>query len=102
MSDVYAGDEDLHTDLYPSKPQQSASFSILADADPDVLLRVASQLLLSNVAPYKLALTRMTNDSVQIDAELRGVSATTAESIRRKLLQLSCTETVELRDVREL
>jgi hypothetical protein len=96
MNDVYAGDDGFDGDL-KSSPEGSFAFRILADANPDVLLRVASQLLLSNLAPYKLALIRVSSDSVQIDAEIRGVTLNTAESIRRKLLQLSCAESVELR-----
>jgi hypothetical protein len=71
----------------------------MADANPDVLLRVASQLLLSNLAPYKLTLIRVSDYSVRIDAELRDLSATLAESIRHKILQLSCVETVDARPV---
>jgi hypothetical protein len=99
VNDVYAGDDDLHADVGHSKSQRAFAFRVLADANPDVLLRVASQLLLSNVAPYTLTLQRISHDSVQIDAELRGVTEITAESIRRKLLQLSCAETVEVSEV---
>ena len=99
MNDVYAGDDHLHADLQTSMPQQTFAFRILADANPDVLLRVASQFLLSNVAPCNFTLAHRTPDSVQIDAELSGVTASTAESIRRKLSHLTCTETVEVREV---
>lgn len=96
MNDVYAGDDDLGGETDSVEPQQAFTFHIVADADPDVLLRVASQFLLSNVVPYALSLKRVPPASVRIDAELRGIIVPMAESIRRKLAQLSCTVTVEI------
>ena len=96
MSDVYAGDEDLLLGAEMQGLTQAFTFRILADADPDVLLRVASQLLLSNVAPYKVALQRIAPASVQIDAALRGITWNMAESIRRKLSQLTCADRVDM------
>ena len=96
MNDVYAGDDGLGGPPPAAQPQRAFTFRILADAEPDVLLRVASQLLLSNVAPYAVAMSHVQPGSVHIDAELRGISASMAESIRRKLSQLSCTLTVEV------
>jgi len=97
MSDVYAGDSNPR----PGKPCPPITdvfqFVAVADAEPDALLRFASQLLLTNTVPIRVHMTRATPDTLLIEAELRGISHSTAESIRRKLLQLSCIESVQVR-----
>jgi hypothetical protein len=95
MNDVCAGDADR------SAPDSVTAFVyvILADSDPDVLVRVASLLLLSNRLPFSVGLVRLVGDLVQIRAELRSISAATAESIRRKLVQLSCVADVTMQSV---
>jgi hypothetical protein len=101
MNDVYAGDDDLPSGTVSLQVADAFVFHVVADSDADVLLRVASLLLLSNRAPFRLTLTQPSPDTVLIEAHLRGITRTTAESIRRKLQQLSCTETVELADAPE-
>jgi hypothetical protein len=97
MNDVYAGDDGLPAGIDASHPVNSFTLVVIADANPDVLLRAATQLLLSNTAPYRVLMTRASDACVRIEATLSGVAPATAESIRRKLLQLSCTESVQLR-----
>jgi len=72
-------------------------YSLEADPDPDVLSRVAAVCNLANVAPRRVSLERCADQRVTIGVELDGISASTADSIRRKLLQLTCVTSVELR-----
>lgn len=67
-----------------------------ADPDPDVLSRVAGVCNLANVAPRRVTLERAADERVNIGIELDGISASTADSIRRKLLQLTCVTSVRL------
>jgi hypothetical protein len=95
MKDIYPGN-DLSSGRVPPTPEDGYIFHVVADADPDVLLRVASQLLLSNVVPFNFVMTSESQVTVHIEAELRGITFGTAEAIRRKLLQLSCAVEVEM------
>jgi hypothetical protein len=96
MNDVYAGDDGLPSGLDASQPVNSVTLVVIADANPDVLLRTATQLLLSNTTPSRILMTRASGECVRIEATLSGIAPATAESIRRKLMQLSCTESVQL------
>ena len=80
----------------PQSPITQCSFFVVADADSDALLRVASQLLLSNTAPHRLVLTRSCGEMLQIEAQVLGISTAAANSIRRKLQQLSCVAKVDM------
>ncbi len=98
--DVYGGDDHLSESRGDDQSGRSFIYRIVADADPDVLLRTASQLLLANRAPYRVAMSPSKGDSVIIDAELRDISELVAESIRRKLRQLTCVASVHMRSGR--
>jgi hypothetical protein len=41
-------------------------------------------------------MTRVSDEYVRIEAKLAGIAPSTAESIKRKLMQMSCTESVQL------
>jgi len=72
-------------------------YRLQADPDPDVLARVAGVCNLANVAPRRVALARAADQQLSIEIELEGISGATADSIRRKLLQLTCVTDVDLR-----
>ena len=95
MRDVYAGDQ---PSLTPLALENLANFTIHfeGDADPDVLLRVASQLLLSNALPNQLILKLAAPGIVVIDAALHAITQSTAESVKRKLMQLTSADVVHL------
>lgn len=92
VADVYAGDT-----AASSRASAGAVFSyeIRADIEPDVLTRVAAICNLANVAPRRMTLVRAVNE-IQVRIELDGISGAAAESIRRKLLQLTCVNSVAL------
>jgi hypothetical protein len=73
----------------------SFTYFISADADPDAFFRIVSQLLFSNTTPFKVVMIRASDDALDIQVELRGVDASVADSIRRKLQRLSCVADVE-------
>lgn len=95
MADVYAGDtsaihpvEDGETRVY--------TFAIEADADPDVLSRIAGVCNLANVAPRRLLFERGPRGQATARVEMTGISAATADSILRKLLQLTSVTAVNM------
>ena len=94
-ADVYADDT--------AKVRRSAessdvvySFSILAEGEPDALARIANTFNLANVAPLSVVLRQIETGHLQMTVELTHVLATTADSIRRKLAQLTCVIQVEI------
>ncbi len=95
IADVYAGDIDSSSAARTLEGQVFA-YRIEADAEPDVLARIAGICNLANVAPLRVNLQRSAQGGVEVDIELDGISAATADSIRRKLLQLTCVNAVSL------
>lgn len=96
MKDVYAGDDGLAEKDGQNVQRQICRFVVNADADPDALLKIAASVMLSNTLPRSLSLASSMPQKVVINVEMENITASTAESIRRKLLQLTCTESVEL------
>ncbi len=96
MSDVYSGDDGLASGIAPATDCERFAYRITGYSDPDMLLRIASQLLLSNRLPNKLLMVQETSDTVLIEIEVDGISASIAESIRRKLQQLNCVDSIQL------
>jgi hypothetical protein len=94
-ADVYPGDRSC-----PTLSSESATsvylFAIEADAEPDVLARTAGVFNLANTAPRSASLRRKSSEQLYIAVEIERISATTADMIRRKLLQLTCIISVEL------
>jgi hypothetical protein len=95
IADVYAGDIAQSGSTSISAAQVFA-YRIEADAEPDVLARIAGICNLANVAPRRVSLDRFERGSVLVEIELDGISIATADSIRRKLLQLTCVTGVSL------
>ena len=94
--DVYAGDDSLSSNTERRIQRGAVRYVILGDAQPDLLLKVSSQLLLSNELPRKLTLIRQIADQATIEVEFIDIGSPLAESLRRKLSQLSCVESVIL------
>lgn len=95
IADVYAGDIAL-SGATATCAAQVFVYQIEADAEPDVLARIAGICNLANVAPRRVSLDRIDFGSVRVDIDLDGISSHTADSIRRKLLQLTCVNSVSL------
>jgi hypothetical protein len=95
-ADVYAGDDDLRGGRRPTVQATRFRYRIEADADADVLSRISNQLNFANAAPWSLELATAADDRIVVNAELRGISETLAEFIRRKLQQQTCVVAVEL------
>lgn len=75
----------------------SVCYEIAADAQSDVLLRVAIVLNFANTAPRCFTLRTPNPDEVHIEAILQDISMVLADMICRKLSQLTCTIVVEMR-----
>ena len=96
---VYASSDGLRDRI--TQPRLPAvAIRIVADADVDVLARIANVTQLANAPPWSVLL-RTIRTQVHVDIELRDVEHALAERICRKLAQLTCvTETQML--LREL
>jgi hypothetical protein len=92
VKDVYAGD----ADAAQSPATTSVLFVVVADPDPDVLCRVATHVRLGNVAPSAGALATRADGAIVIRIQVDGLAMSTAEGIRRKLLQLTTVWDVEM------
>lgn len=94
-ADVYAGDTTI-----PESSEHAERalflFAIEADAEPDVLARVANLFNLANVAPLSANLQKESLERVTILVEMELISASIANLIRRKLAQLTCIISVEV------
>jgi hypothetical protein len=93
--DVYADDEALGSAAAASSSERVADFSIIADADPDVLLRLAAILNLLNVAPRAFRLETV-DGTATVRALVDGCTELQADYAARKLRQLTCVHSVEL------
>lgn len=95
-ADVYAGDT---TSLDSSTSTDTSTsiflFRIEADPEPDVLSRVASIFNIANEVPRRADLRRDSPDQVNICVEIELSRPETADMIRRKLQQLTCTIAAE-------
>lgn len=95
-ADVYAGDittiqlaADTRSTMY--------CFRVKADPEPDVLARVAGIFNIANAAPHRATLLRDSPDAVNISVAIELPGAVMADMIRRKLEQLTCVISVELK-----
>ena len=95
IADVYAGDL-AQSGATAISVARVFAYRIEADAEPDVLARIAGICNLANVAPRRVNLDRDERGVVIVEVDLDGISASTADSIRRKLLQLTCVTSVSL------
>lgn len=96
VADVYAGDNAV-----PGRHSgDTVLFVVVADADADVLMRVAAQLQLGNTAPSNGALARRADGAIVMSFEVEGLPEPTVDYIRRKLLQMTAVHTVDVRTVK--
>ena len=100
-ADVYAGDDALRDGAALEGATATAyTYFIVADPDADVLLRIANQFNFANVAPWRVELAHRLDGCVTISVEMRTIAGAVAESIRRKLLQLTSVTDVEVHETR--
>lgn len=85
-ADVYAGDVDLVTADPPAMADYI--FRIQAEANPEVLSRIANQFHATNVAPCRASLRTCAEGYVEVEMEMRRIRPALAENIARKLDQL--------------
>jgi hypothetical protein len=95
-SDVYAGDNALSSSAKQPVEKGTFRYVISGDAQPDLLLRVCTQLLLANELPTKVVMARQAPDRATIEIEFSGINALLAESISRKISQLTCVDGVHI------
>ena len=96
-ADVYAGDTTA-LDPQAGRPIRYFLFVIEAECEPHVLSRVAGIFNIANVAPESANLTRHSSSELTISVVME-IGQAAAESIRRKLEQLTCVLSVVLREV---
>jgi hypothetical protein len=95
-ADVYAGDI---TTIHLAADTRSTvyCFRVKADPEPDVLARVAGIFNIANAAPYRATLLRDSPDVVNMSVAIELSGAVMADMIRRKLAQLTCVISVEMK-----
>jgi hypothetical protein len=88
-ADVYAGDDSLLSDVGTRVSTEQFVVKVIADADADVLLRIAAQLNSMNNAPRRFNFERLTDDTAKVEIVVAGCSERTIELVCRKLEQLT-------------
>lgn len=88
-ADVYAADDDLPPDVGRAASSEQFVVKVVADADADVLLRIAAQLNSLNNAPRRFNFERLKDDTVKVEIVVAGCSMRAVELICRKLEQLT-------------
>ena len=99
VRDVYAGDDALRGVDRSSAAPGGFGFVVEADRDPDVLLRIAVVLGIGNVTPSRASLRQGEHGTVIIEVDLEGISEAAAESICRKMTQLTCVLSARFRRI---
>jgi hypothetical protein len=94
-ADVYAGDDDLNRAKPAVAGPAPTIIRLRADADPDVLFRIAAQLNLLNCAPVRFILAQGAEDDVQVEVHIVGCSEASIDLVCRKLDRLTCVYEVE-------
>jgi hypothetical protein len=93
IADVYSGDiakSDSHFSL------GNFLFFIEADADPDTFSRIAGVFNFANKAIDSATVGRGSADIMTFKIEIADIAATLAESLHRKLSQLTAVSIVEV------
>jgi hypothetical protein len=88
--DVYAGDDGLKAGVADAPVNAVKVIRVRADADPDVLLRVASCLSALNRAPATFVLYCTPAAEANIEVTLEDCSEFACDMVCRKLAQLTC------------
>jgi hypothetical protein len=87
-ADVYAADDDLLPNVGSSVSTERFIVKVIADADADVLLRIAAQLNLLNSVPQRFNFERLADDTVKVEFVV-ACSVRSVDLICRKLEQLT-------------
>ena len=95
MADVYANDDDKPPNTDPG----ATLLVVIADADPDALVRVAAVARLGNVSPTAGSFITRDDGTIVISLEIHGLPAATVEFLRRKLEQISTVHRAEAHSV---
>jgi len=97
-ADVYAGDLDLQGGARKTRPAGAATFSVVADADADLLVRVGAALNLLNVAPRVFQMEARPEGTAVVSAQVECAEGQ-AELIARKLQRLTSVRDVVMKYV---
>lgn len=93
--DVYAGDQDLDGgSAAPQAPTQTR-IAIRADADADVLLRIAATLNTLNRAPQDVHMQCDPEGAAQVEVLILDCDEDVSDRLCRKLRQLTCVISAE-------
>ena len=92
-ADVYAGDDALRDGRKESAPSGAATFSVVADADADLIVRVSAALNMLNVAPRVFHMEARPEGTAAVRALVECPEAQ-AQLIARKLQQLTSVRDV--------
>jgi hypothetical protein len=76
--------------------RRSFAITLLADAQPDVLLRVATQLNFLNEPPRRFTMVLGSDETVAIEIVTSELGEGPVDLVVRKLWQLTCTREVTL------
>lgn len=91
-TEMYAAGADRSDPAFPPGP---VTIRVSADADADVLLRIAVQLNFLNTAPTRLSLERHA-DRVDVVVGFEACALELADLVCRKLAQLTCVADVSV------
>ena len=94
--DLYAGGDRSRDGQEATRTTGSATFSVIADAHPDLILRVGAALNLLNVAPRKFHMEARPEGTAAVEA-LIDCAHVQADLVARKLRQITsvCSVVVE-------
>jgi len=90
VEDVYSGDDDQRRVHQRAIVHLPLAFCVEADAAPDTLARVLNILALSNLSPLSCRATTISYDHMEIMVQFGRFPQIVAESLVRKLRQLTC------------
>jgi hypothetical protein len=88
-ADVYAADDNLLPDVGTRVSREQFVVNVIADADADVLLRIAAQLNALNNAPLRFHFERLADATVKVEIVVAGCSLQAIDLVCRKLEQLT-------------
>ena len=94
MADVYAGDDDLSNPGSPARATAAYDFNVRADAQPEVVARIANQFSFANEAPLYFEVRANSDGSACARIRIAGATAELADLVARKLSRLTCVNEV--------
>jgi len=91
--DLYAGKDGNLDERGNSRPTGSARFNVIADADPNLILRVGAALNLLNIAPRQFHMEARAEGTAAVEA-LVDCAEAQADLVARKLQQITSVHNV--------